>query len=91
MIRKTEPKPYPTEHEVRGAAVQRAEEFSGLTGMTLTAIGKRAVRDDHAIFDMRDGKNFTIGKWARLMKWFDDNWPRGEAKRAARAAQQPPS
>lgn len=66
---------YPSWDDLRAAVRSRVERFGRLTGRSPTAIGRAALRDDHAVFRMLDGGNFTIRSYQRLMKWFDDHWP----------------
>jgi len=67
---------FPSEQEIRDAVVRRADEFSRLTGMSKTEIGKRAVNDGAFLNQVAAGRNFTINLYRRLMDWLDENWPR---------------
>lgn len=67
---------YLTDDSIRQAIIDRAKQFRALTGMSLTAIGTAALRDGCAIPEIIDGRDFKVSTYRRLMKWFDEHWPR---------------
>lgn len=81
--KQTEPvdAPYPRGQDLRQAIVDRAFEYSRLTGMGLAVIGREAVGDVNFVSQVQNGRNFTIGTYDKFMKYLD-------AKMAARAAQE---
>lgn len=67
--------PFPSEKAIRGALLARAHEFSRLTGMSAADIGKRAINDPAFLYQVEEGRNFTILTYRRFMAWLDKRWP----------------
>lgn len=75
---------FPTDEEIRAALIRRAEEFSRLTGIPKTEIGKLAVNDAAVLGQIAEGRNFTINLYRRLMDWLDTEWPRAPRRPRAK-------
>ena len=67
----------PHRRELADALIARAEEYSRLTGIAITTISGKAVRDKRFLYDMRKdpGINFTIDRYQRIVDWLEANWP----------------
>ena len=80
---------YPSEGEIRAALIRRADEFTRLTGLPKSVVGKEAVNDPAFLSQVAGGRNFTVGLYRRVMDWLDENWPKDgdpKAKAPERAA-----
>jgi hypothetical protein len=66
---------YPTVKAIRDALLTRAAEFTRITGMSAAEIGKRALKDPAFVYKARDGRNFTVQSYRKLMTWLDRRWP----------------
>lgn len=66
---------YPSVKAIREALLTRAAEYTRITGISAAEIGKRALKDPAFIYKARDGRNFTIASYRKLMTWFDRRWP----------------
>lgn len=40
-------------------------------------MSKRVFNDGKVLDNLADGKDITIGRFERAMRWFSDNWPDG--------------
>lgn len=74
--RRMKPAKHPTGAEIRTAMLERVQAFSELTGTSTTAIGRAVFRDSKFIPRAKDGHNFTVESYDRLMKWLDERWPK---------------
>jgi len=77
---------YPTEAEVRRALMRRANEYIRATGLAISTVSKHALNDSNYLMKVRDGGNFSIRNYARLMDFFDTNMPAQEKPRPRRRA-----
>jgi hypothetical protein len=66
----------PTDSEIRNGLLDRCDTYCLLTGCSLSLLGRRAVNDPASIFRIRDGSNFTISTYGRLMAYLDKHWPK---------------
>jgi hypothetical protein len=66
---------YPREEAIRSALLERAQEYTRLTGQSASAIGLVALNDTAFIGKVARGHNFTVGKYQKLHNWFDHHWP----------------
>lgn len=54
-----------------------ADAYVAATGRTMEAVA-RAAHGDPPFFDrLRNGDGFTTRKHDDVLKWFDQNWPKG--------------
>ena len=60
-----------TAEQVRAALIQRIDAFLKLSGMSASALGKEAVKDDRFVKRIRDGGNFTVDTYQKVMDWLD--------------------
>lgn len=70
---------YPTADAVRDALLRRADEFTKLTGVPRSAIGKQSINSPGLLSQVENGRNITFGTYERVMSWLDHNWPRASA------------
>jgi hypothetical protein len=66
---------YPHETKIRSSLIDRTREFTRLTGMSISAVCREAVKDTSFIKEVERGLNFTVGKYQRVHSWLDKNWP----------------
>jgi len=72
----------PSAEEIRACLIARAEEFTRLTGMTPSDLGKAALNDPAFVTDLKEGRNFTIKLYGRFLSYLDDHWPSSKRSRA---------
>lgn len=68
---------YPTEMELRTAILDRADEFSILTGMSVSVISHLIMGERGLLARIAKGSNFSVQTYGKIMQWFDENWPKG--------------
>lgn len=56
-----------------------AAKFSDAAGVSVQAIGQRALKDNTFFMRIGKGSGFTFRTYDKLIIWFSDNWP-NEAK-----------
>ncbi len=61
-----------TANQVRAALLQRIDGFLIKTGMSASTLGKSAVADDRFVKRIRDGGNFTVETYQKVMDWLDE-------------------
>lgn len=71
-MRKTS-SPQITQEEIRSALVARAEEFGRRNGMSLSSIGLAAVKDTKFLHRVKNGENFNIATYQRVVEWLTAN------------------
>lgn len=59
--------------------IQLANHYCAATGKTRVAVSKRVFNDGKVLNNLVDGKDITVGRFERAMRWFSDNWPEGAA------------
>lgn len=52
-----------------------AQTYSSGTGVTLTALGDRIIRNRHLFPRLLDNKGCTLETAERVSRWFLENWP----------------
>ena len=57
--------------------IDLATRYCAATGKTRIAVSKRVFNDGKVLDNLVDGKDITIGRFERAMRWFSDNWPDG--------------
>lgn len=60
-----------TADQVRTILLQRVDRFLERTGTSASAFGKLVVNDDRFVKRIRDGGNFTIETYQRVIDWVD--------------------
>lgn len=60
-----------TADQVRAALLKRVDAFLVRTGTSPSAFGKQVVSDDRFVKRIRDGGNFTIETYQRVIDWID--------------------
>lgn len=66
-----------TTDEIRSALVKRAEAYAQKHGVSLSRIGLAAVNDTKFLHRVKNGENFNIGTYHRVVEWLSANEPRG--------------
>ncbi|QKV17832.1 hypothetical protein [Oricola thermophila] len=69
-----------TQDKIREALISRAEAFGAKRGMSLSSIGLASVRDSKFLHRVKNGENFNINTYQRVVDWLD------AAERDGRAA-----
>lgn len=57
--------------------IDLASRYCAATGKTRIAVSKRVFNDGKVIDNLADGKDITVGRYERAMRWFSENWPEG--------------
>lgn len=57
--------------------IEVASCYCVATGKTQIAVSKRVFNDGKVLNNLADGKDITIGRFERAMRWFSENWPEG--------------
>lgn len=57
--------------------IDLANRYCAATGKTRIALSKRVFNDGKVLDNLVDGKDITIGRFERAMRWFSENWPEG--------------
>lgn len=57
--------------------IQLANHYCAVTGKTRISVSKRVFNDGKVLDRLAIGKDITIGRFERAMRWFSDNWPEG--------------
>lgn len=57
---------------IRQNLLERAEAFSARSGWKLSRIGEEAIRDSKFLPKVRDGANFTVATYQRVLDWLDE-------------------
>lgn len=60
-----------TADQVRSALLQRIDAFLVKTKMSASAFGKEAVKDDRFVSRIRNGGNFTVDTYQKVIDWLD--------------------
>jgi len=60
-----------TDATVRAYLLSRAQKFSDERGVSLSNIGKEAVRDDRFLHRVSKGENFTMKSYQLVIDWLD--------------------
>jgi len=55
--------------------IDLANRYCAATGKTRIAVSKRVFNDGKVLDNLADGKDITVGRFERAMRWFSDNWP----------------
>lgn len=56
---------------MRDTLIQRIDAFKSKTGKSDSSIGKEAVKDDRFVSRIRNGGNFTVETYQRVIDWLD--------------------
>jgi hypothetical protein len=75
---------YPTHQQIRAALVNRAAEYTQITGVSMSAIGRKSVRDPAFVQRLAQGQNFTVTTYQRVMDWLDNHWPSSSVSTSSR-------
>jgi hypothetical protein len=81
---------YPSEAELRRAIINRAREYTEATGLAISTVSKHALNDSRFLEKVRDGGNFSIRNYTRVMDFFDSNMPAWEGAPRPPAPKRPP-
>ncbi len=65
---------------LRELALQEIDAFLDEHKMTDTTLGRLAVNDGHAVFDLRNGGNLTLGRVEKLRAFMRDYRPSTDGK-----------
>lgn len=57
---------------LRLALIKRAAAYAEANKSSLSKISEEAVRDSKFLARVRDGKNFTIANYQRVVAWLDE-------------------
>jgi hypothetical protein len=60
-----------TANQVRAALLARIDGYLATTGMSASALGKAAAADDRFVKRIRDGGNFTVETYQKVIDWLD--------------------
>ncbi|WP_370269197.1 hypothetical protein [Nioella sp.] len=55
--------------------VALAEAFAAHRGLTLSTVSTYAATDGKFFPDLKRGASCTLRRAARVLSWFDENWP----------------
>lgn len=61
-----------TTEAIRTALVSRAEAYAQKHGMSLSSIGLAAVNDTKFLHRVKNGENFNIGTYQRVVEWLSE-------------------
>ena len=59
--------------------IDLANRYCEATGKTRIAVSKRVFNDGKVLDNLADGKDITLGRFERAMRWFSENWPENTA------------
>lgn len=65
----------PSAEELRKQLLERCEEFSRLTGKSLSRIGVMSVNDGRAVTTLKEGGNITLDRFDTINAFLTKNWP----------------
>lgn len=60
---------------MRAAVRRRAQQFCEATGNSLSSLGRMIGRDSTLVVNIVKGKNFTVGKYTKIMRFIDEHLP----------------
>lgn len=60
-----------TADHVRAELIARIDGYLTSSGMSASAFGRDAVKDDRFVKRIRDGGNFTVEMYQRVIDWID--------------------
>ena len=64
--------PAPLDAEtIRSHLLSRAEAYAERQGCSLSTIGEEAIRDGKFLLNVRNGANFTVKTYQRVIDWLD--------------------
>lgn len=69
-----------SEADIRQYLIERADAYTMRTKRSMSYIGEAAIRDSKFLANVKNGSNFTIKTYQRVLDWLD------EEERAERAA-----
>ena len=55
--------------------LQVVDAYAEALGIPDTTISSRVFDDGKKIAALRDGKEITMGRYAKALRWFSENWP----------------
>jgi hypothetical protein len=70
----------PTEKEIRAALIERAKECAELTGKTWSEMSRDALGDSKFLHEASRGRNFTVTRYQKMMRYFDRTLARRNGK-----------
>ncbi len=65
------------EESARADLMLLAARFSDVEGISLQAVGLRALKDNTFFRRIAQGSGFNVRTYDRLVVWFSENWPDG--------------
>jgi hypothetical protein len=51
------------------------ETFASARGLSPSRVSTVALNAGHTYQNLLDGKDITVGRFERAMRWFSENWP----------------
>lgn len=63
--------------QYRQQLISLIESYAAARGMSAARASTIALNAGHTYQSLIDGKDITIGRFERAMRWFSDNWPPG--------------
>lgn len=61
-----------TDEAIRANLIARAEAYASRTGCKLSRIGEEAISDTKFLSNAKNGSNFTIKTYQRVIDWLDE-------------------
>jgi hypothetical protein len=67
-------KSHATASDPKTELLRRLAQFSAISGMSKSAIGKQALNDSAFVFRI-ETQDVTLSTYSKVMRWLDANWP----------------